>query len=83
MHYVYVIKSINHQFHYIGETSDLRRRFKEHNAGKNFSTKPYLPFELIYYEAYKSSDDALVRERKLKQFGNSWGHLKRRLKKSF
>lgn len=30
---------------------DLRKRVKEHNNGLNFSTKPYLPWQLIYYEA--------------------------------
>ena len=83
MHYVYLIKSQNHDFKYIGETSDLKERFKQHNAGKNFSTKPYAPYRLIYYEAYANKLDAIDREKKLKQFGSSWSHLMKRVAKSF
>ncbi|HPB60504.1 MAG TPA: GIY-YIG nuclease family protein, partial [Candidatus Paceibacterota bacterium] len=52
---------------YIGYTRDLRRRFKEHNDGENISTKHKKPFELIYYEAYKSDRDAKYRESNLKK----------------
>lgn len=47
-------------------TSDLKRRLKEHNDGKNFSTAPYAPFELVYYEAYRLKPDADAREKYLK-----------------
>ncbi|MCL5667243.1 MAG: GIY-YIG nuclease family protein [Patescibacteria group bacterium] len=79
MHYVYVIKSLNHDFVYIGQTCDLKLRFPKHNAGKEIATKAYVPYKLIYYEAYASKKDALVREKKLKQFGSSWGHLMKRI----
>ncbi len=35
-------------------TEDLKTRLKTHNDGHVFSTKPYCPWELIYYEAYKN-----------------------------
>jgi putative endonuclease len=35
MYYVYVLLSLRDHKFYIGFTSDLRRRIKEHNAGKN------------------------------------------------
>lgn len=41
-------------------------RFKEHNAGKNFSTAPYRPFKLIYYKSYLLKKDAEAREKYLK-----------------
>ena len=82
MHYVYVIKSKVDEKFYIGSTSDLRRRFQEHNDGKNLSTKHRKPFDLIYYEAYRSKKDALLRERKLKQFKNSYAELKKRIEDS-
>ena len=56
--------------------------FSEHNSGQNLSTKPRTPFELIYYEAYKSKKDAMTRERKLKQFKNSYSELKKRIENS-
>jgi putative endonuclease len=51
---------------YIGYTTDLKARFKKHNAGEVFSTKPYLPWKLIFYEAYPKSSDAKRREMYLK-----------------
>ena len=56
---------MDHQF-YTGTTSDLRRRFKEHNDGKNQSTKSRRPFKLVYYEAYRLKEDAEAREKYLK-----------------
>ena len=61
-YYVYVLKSINLDFIYVGFTHDLKRRFKEHNKRENLSTKHYAPFELIHYEAYKNIKDAKRRE---------------------
>jgi predicted GIY-YIG superfamily endonuclease len=54
----------------------------EHNSGKCFSTKGYLPIKLIYYEAYLSRTDAFNREKKLKQFGSSVAKLKMRIQNS-
>ncbi len=79
MHYVYILKSKVDDKLYIGETNDLRRRFTEHNNGKSLATAHRRPFELVYYEAYKSSRDAKIREGKLKQFKNSYTELKKRL----
>lgn len=47
-------------------TSNWEKRLVEHNAGKNFSTAPYRPFKLIYYEAYPLKSDAQAREKYLK-----------------
>ena len=82
MHYVYAIKSTTKEFMYIGCTNDLKRRFEEHNARRNISTKPFAPFKLIYYEAYLSKKDAVIRERQLKHKGASIGHLKKRINNS-
>jgi len=79
MYYVYVIKSIEKDFLYVGSTDDLKRRFNQHNKKQNISTKFYAPFRLVYYEAYQSKVDALNRERMLKHKGATIGHLKRRI----
>ncbi|MBI1754723.1 GIY-YIG nuclease family protein [Candidatus Azambacteria bacterium] len=79
MYYVYLIKSTKADFLYVGVTDDLRRRFSQHNSKKEISTKPYAPFKLIYYEAYCSKKDALIREIKLKHHGSVIGHLKKRV----
>ena len=48
MYYVYVLKSKKDGSIYIGYTHDLVRRLKEHNNGKNISTKYKSPFEVGY-----------------------------------
>lgn len=65
--YVYLLESLLAKGRlYIGYTSDLKKRVKEHNDGLNFSTKPYLPWQLIYYEACLNGKDAKRREHYLK-----------------
>jgi len=66
MFYVYVLKSEVDKKLYIGYTDDLKRRISEHNQGKTKSIKHRMPFELIYYEAYKNKTDARKREIELK-----------------
>jgi putative endonuclease len=44
----------------------LRKRLKEHNFGKNKSTKPFKPYKLIFYEAFLNKVDAKNREKYLK-----------------
>ncbi len=62
MHYVYVLLSQKDNKFYIGFTSDLTRRFKEHTDGKAPSTKSRRPLKLLYYEAHLSKEDAMRRE---------------------
>lgn len=67
VHYVYILQSLKKKdWLYKGSTADLERRVKEHNSGKNFSSAPYKPFRLIYYEAYILKSDAEAREKYLK-----------------
>ena len=82
MFYVYILKSKKTDWFYIGQTNDLRRRLREHNDGESRSTKAYRPFELRYYEAFFSEDDAKQREWSLKKDGNASAQLKRRIGKS-
>jgi predicted GIY-YIG superfamily endonuclease len=80
MYYVYVIRNESSKLYY-GRTSNLRKRFFQHNSGKSFSTKGH-QWKLVYYEAYYSEEDARNREKQLKQYGQALGQLKRRIKKS-
>jgi len=82
MNYVYILKSSVDDELYIGSTNDLKRRFKEHNTKKSFSTSWRGPFELVYYEAYKNLEDARDRERALKLRGNSRKHVINRIQRS-
>ena len=66
MYYVYVLFSLKDKKLYIGFTSNLKRRLKEHSQGKNVSTKTRRPLKLIYYEAHLAKEDAQRRERYFK-----------------
>jgi putative endonuclease len=78
MHYVYLIYSPNKNSFYYGYTNNIKRRIKEHNFGKCYSTCKTTDWEVIYCEIYLSGKDATNREKQLKQFGAAYGHLKKR-----
>ena len=58
----YVIQSKKDGKLYIGSINNLRKRFREHNDNRVFSTNGRGPFESIYYEAYMNEQDARARE---------------------
>jgi len=72
MYYVYLINQKNNKL-YLGYTTDLRRRLKEHHSK---------PRNLIYYEACKAKEDAVQREKQFKKYKSGWGQLKKRVIKS-
>ena len=82
MFYVYVLQSEKDDGLYIGYSSDLRRRFGQHQAGESLSTKDRCPWLLIYYEAYLMESDAIGRELFLKS-GAGRRFLKKQLKNHF
>lgn len=67
---VYILQSLKNNSLYIGYTSDLKKRVKEHNDGKSLATKPFRPYRLIFYEAFLNRIDAKKREIYLK---SGWG----------
>jgi len=75
MYYVYCIQHQKKKKLYYGYTYDLRRRIKEHKREDK-------SWKLIYYEAYNSEIDARKREQKLKDYGQSRTHLKKRIQNS-
>jgi putative endonuclease len=79
MFYTYVLQSKKDGKWYTGYTSDLRKRFKEHNSNKICSTKGRGPFLLIYYEACLNQQDAAAKEKHLKT-GMGKRFLRNRLK---
>jgi len=66
MFYVYVLKSQKDGKYYIGFSTDLKSRYKEHCDGKVRATFYGRPLILVYYEAYKNREIAQKRERQLK-----------------
>ncbi len=82
MFFVYILKSEKDGNLYIGCTSDLRKRFKEHNLGLVESTRLRKSLHLIYYEAYRAKQDAFHREHNLKLRAKALRQLKNRIKLS-
>lgn len=78
MFYVYVLKSKRDNRLYIGSTSNLRLRLKEHKEGFVRSTRYRRPLEFIYCEVYKDERIARKREKQLKS-GKAHIGLKERL----
>ncbi|OGH38617.1 MAG: hypothetical protein A2905_03270 [Candidatus Levybacteria bacterium RIFCSPLOWO2_01_FULL_36_10] len=79
MNFVYILKSRKTNKLYIGYTSDLRKRFIEHNNSESKYTQHGIPWVLVYYEAYLSRKDAQQREKQLKMYKSSYGFLKKRI----
>ncbi|OGZ62727.1 MAG: hypothetical protein A2812_01745 [Candidatus Staskawiczbacteria bacterium RIFCSPHIGHO2_01_FULL_36_16] len=79
MFYVYVLKSKKDEKHYIGFSTDLKSRYKEHCDGKVRATFYRRPLILVYYEAYSNRKIAQKRERQLKS-GKAHIALIKRLK---
>lgn len=82
MFYVYILKSSRDKKCYIGSTRDLKNRLRLHQEGKIYSTKSRRPLVLVYYEAYRVEQDARLREKNLKNYGQGVTNLYKRLSKS-
>lgn len=84
-YYTYVLRCVllNNKIEtYIGYTNDLRKRYERHSKHKVIATKKYKHIELVYYEACRSKQDAILREKSLKSgFGRAY--VKNRLKSYF
>jgi len=69
-YYVYILRSRKNKSLYVGYSSNLRKRLLTHNLGLNKATKPFRPYELVFYEAFLNRVDAKNREEYLK---SGWG----------
>ena len=67
-YYIYILRSINGIF-YIGFTSNLVQRIWQHKNKlvEGFTTK-YNVDKLIYYETYTDPENAILREKQLKNW---------------
>lgn len=75
MGYVYILKSIKNNKHYIGSTENLNKRIEEHNNGFGGGfTKTNKPWELICYKKCSSIKIARKEEIKIKSYkgGNAF-----------
>lgn len=67
MFYVYILENQGDKSWYIGYSANLKQRVERHQKGTGArTTKRKKDWQLVYYEAYKSEQDAKGRERFLK-----------------
>jgi predicted GIY-YIG superfamily endonuclease len=66
MYVVYILRCSDRSL-YVGQTNNITRRLREHNAGRgaNF-TSTRRPVTLAYTETHKTKSAAISRERQLK-----------------
>jgi putative endonuclease len=69
---VYILASKRGGTLYIGVTNDIRRRLVEHQDGKVGFTRRYKIKRLVYIEFHPLIRDAIVREKRLKEWNRGW-----------
>lgn len=72
MYYVYILLCSNGSY-YVGSTSNLELRLKEHSKGKSSYTSAHLPVKLVYTEEYNDLTEARHREMQL----HKWSRVKK------
>jgi len=68
MYTVYVIRSEKLRRYYIGYTEDIEDRLRHHNSGANKSTRPGIPWYVVYRELHVDEKSAWLRERQIKAY---------------
>jgi predicted GIY-YIG superfamily endonuclease len=67
MKYVYLIQSISHPHkRYVGITTDLNKRLKEHNGGKSPHTTDFKPWKVVVAIRFADNRRANAFEKYLK-----------------
>jgi putative endonuclease len=71
--HVYIPASRRHGTVYIGSTTDLPKRMYEHRQGLVAGfTRTHAVKRLVYVETYDDISDAIVRERRMKEWQRNW-----------
>ena len=72
-YYVYILASKSRGTIYIGVTNSIERRYLEHlsNTIKSFTQK-YKVHRLVYFEEIENIEDAIHREKQLKNWHRQW-----------
>lgn len=66
MHYCYILLSQKSHIFYFGSSNNIKARLELHNAGEVKSTKPHLPWKLVWYCAFETEKQAREFEQYLK-----------------
>ena len=51
----------------MGYCQDLQERVEKHNMGSTPSTKPYIPWDIVYHEEHNTKREAIIREQEIKK----------------
>ncbi|MDP2849603.1 MAG: GIY-YIG nuclease family protein [Sulfuricurvum sp.] len=71
--FVYIMSNKKDGVLYIGVTSDIVKRVYEHKNGfVDGFTKQYYLKNLVYYEVYDDIEEAIKREKQLKNWHREW-----------
>ena len=62
--------------YYIGQTGNLEKRLADHNLGLCGSTKKWIPWQLVYNEAFSFRGDAMKIEKQIKSYKGGEGFRK-------
>ena len=68
MYKVYILRSGKTGKYYVGYTANIEQRLRYHNAGKNISTKPGIPWEICRVENFLTKQEAWLREKQIKSY---------------
>jgi putative endonuclease len=72
-YFIYIVSNKIRTTFYIGVTNNLERRVYEHKQGLiSGFTQKYNLKDLIYFEEYKDINDAINREKQLKNWHRDW-----------
>ncbi|WP_452231273.1 MULTISPECIES: GIY-YIG nuclease family protein [unclassified Lacinutrix] len=72
-YYTYILSNMKNGTLYIGMTNDLERRMFEHkNKLYEGFTKKYGLHILVYFEQFQYVNDAIKREKQLKNWNRQW-----------
>jgi putative endonuclease len=71
--YVYILASCRHGTLYTGCTTDLPQRVHQHREelASGFTAKYHVK-RLVWFETYDDISDAIVRERRIKEWKRAW-----------
>lgn len=70
---VYIMSNQKRTVLYIGVTSDLISRVLQHKSGHGSSfTKKYRCVDLVYHEQFSTIEEAISREKQLKNWHRDW-----------
>ena len=64
---VYILYSFSKDRYYIGYSQDPKERILEHNLGATTSTRPGIPWAIVYEEECEDKTAAIKRENKIKK----------------